>query len=1301
MATALSVLAGTGLSSSSAPASAAATMPAAEVANAQTTGISSQPAAGATAADAVSATTNGCSYANAGTSTAEYQNTLCWLDLSGVTTAYQQASTSTVRNGTSTRPYSYTTTLVYESVLGSSYGSVTSTGTSTNNNQTTAQQNSVTVAQNNLVTAQGLYSNGSTYFGNLTNYPINIGLANGLTLKADLDITAAAQNSGHNVSANIFPTWDQGSVGGSFLGRNGYYEFPSDIKNTVKPALYQQSQSGQTVVNLKNIRLLQGTTAVSGYSIVAADAESTDNGEWIEWTTDGGSNFKWLPTNPSAFATATTNPARKTAAVGDACQASSTSFWPALDSGTKTITCSATSNQGSPKTGTPMLQVSPVSAQKTFNVQQTMKGNGRQAVAFGLLMAKTSITTNVKDRIVGTDGSPTGGDFSANLTSPITVISNTGSTATSATTGDQQFPVDANGTQLAFSSVASGANAFSYSAAWVCTKTPAGAGENGTWTGTSAPQTGNGQVDQTWFTLKPGQFIGCTVTYTPPYVTLAKKAFAPDGKTAAVDAPSAWNLSLSNQTPGAASAKTVSGSVDGVKIPVATGTYSLTEAPAGTLSWAYGYDWTDLVCKPTGATATTVSSPNLKVDLGSAITCTFTNVARQPQLVVSKTADPATGTTVDASTDADEEKSVVKYKLTFDNRDGTYDAAIDHVDHLRDVLDDAEFNAESIKVCDDLNATYDNCANMTSSGVTVTDKSADSTPTLAITGTVLRGQSRVVWFTVNVKKNSDGASDRQAESAPLQGYDLRNYVTPRLDASGNTVTPPTTCMQPTDSTTPSTCTEHPIKAWSVSKTSLPVDGARLHKGGNVHYRLAATKLSSGTAIDDLQFTDDLTQVFKTAGWAPNAAVPGGARSRGIYFFDAAGNSLDSSGTVNGTSTSPVAAYAGDAGVPAPSQDASSGRWLLQTTKVKVPAGAVSAEAWFAVQLAESPVGIPTAWGSTPQSGSKFVNYATAESSTLAPTICGTDETAQPDVSINPTADDPADENFPAQCRVTHELRDNFFTIRKDASGVGEDLERGGAWGTDTTGLWNMVGHEFEVQDDDNGKPSGKPSLKLCRTDYNPGTGWDGTFTGSGDADWGQNSATLQAIKDWNNSHDSQLPLCALLYAQPDGSGGQTGRWRSENLSEGDYWLIETKAPTEQISLDGSQRRAINGVQLLSEPIAFTIWPDADGEAIPVPDNEGQAQKGRGQLDIKNADDGLVGRCLPGADVGERPVACVNPTGYLMIVKDSVPAQLPLTGGQWLYATLIAGGIVLGGSFGGALWWRRRQSQTVKPHGKHA
>lgn len=693
---------------------------------------------------------------------------------------------------------------------------------------------------------------------------------------------------------------------------------------------------------------------------------------------------------------------------------------------------------------------------------------------------------------------------------------------------------------------------------------------------------------------------------------------------------------------------------------------------------------------------------------GASLVCIFTNRHLSPDLKVSKTSEPLSGTAVAAD-------DTVRYILTFDNTNGSLETdQFAYVDWLHDVLDDAEF----VEFAENQPFEY----RSSTGGVWVADPDGvignatevgEDNPHLSFEGTVPAGELRQVRFQVKVRANSDRTDERLTETAPLKGFLLRNYLTD-AEAEG----PPETC-EIVEGELPM-CTEHPIQAWTVSKSSQPVDGSRMHKGGNTHYRIVAQKLNDGTEINDLIFTDDLTNVFKSAGFAPDAAVPGGALPRGIYFFDAAGNSLGSvtgvgqNGAVNATVT---AAYLGATGVPDPIYDLNTQRWTITSPSVIVPSNAVRAEMWFAVQAGESPEDIPETWPSDtePANGAMFSNYVTAIASDQ-PLNCITGVTldADPDVTADP--------DFPKECQVTHELRDSFFTIRKDASGpavdavnvtkngAGQTVVTDSAYGDDVTGMWNMIGHEFSLRDRSDGPDTAPENASrfLCHTEYNPNNpgGWDGTFDATSDdtGDWGENSTTLQAIKEWNNSHSPALPLCGTFYAQTN-AGGQTGRWRAENMPAGNYWLVETKAPNEQISLDGEQTRPVPGVQLLAQAIPFTVWPD--GATIPTWNN-GQSQEGLNQLDVLagDASGGAEGtdrpstqytnRCEPRSDVGSRNTACVNPTGYLLVIKDTGPTPLPLTGGtNWAQILGLAGGIVLAGAVGGTVWWRRRQTpQTV-------
>lgn len=678
---------------------------------------------------------------------------------------------------------------------------------------------------------------------------------------------------------------------------------------------------------------------------------------------------------------------------------------------------------------------------------------------------------------------------------------------------------------------------------------------------------------------------------------------------------------------------------------------------------------------------------------GADLVCIFTNITQQSALNVTKTVDPASGSPVD-------ENAFLTYTLRFDNSAGTVDAAVDHTDHLQDVLDDAAFvNAEqpgtpfiAIPEGQEFTVTW-----------------VDQDMLISITGSVPPGNIWELSYVVEVKPNNASRDGTHTD------FYLNSFLTPSGDAA------PASCL--IDDQQNPTCTTNPINAWTVSKDSRPASGARLHAGGNVHYRLAADKLTPGTMIDDLVFTDDLSDVFKTAGFAPDAAVPAGALARGIYFFDSAGYTLnpvdspDIFASRNNPQTlqTPTPAYE-ESHVPVhvPVGD----KWLLTSTPVAVPKNAVRAELWFAVEVG-APKEAPGSWPKvdnvvqTPKTGATFTNAVTATataaetSTTFDPVRCATSDT----------------EADLAGCTVTHELQDNYFTIRKDAQGPGAsaiNLKSDGtvadpAYGTDPTGIWNMIGHVFEIRDHDSNSntPTAYPSLKLCRKDYDPrnasnwidGTwiadqpAWNGEFTVSNPLDptmfdWAEESDTLAAIQSWNSAHpDKQLPLCGLLYEQGDiddlaqsTAGGQTGRWRSENLPQGNYWLVETKAPTHQISNDGTKKREVPGIQLLAQPIAFTIWPDT---AAP----EGPANHGAGQLDISptgSFNNDWLARCIPGADANLRPTACVNPTGYLLLVKDITSLTLPLSGGTSLAIITGTGVMLLLLSGIGIFWWRRRE-----------
>lgn len=1298
-----------------------------------------------------------CSYGNTGSG--QYKDTLCWLDFSytdtngnkqPVTTEWRRTSVVTQALSTTTSRcligevtnFRATSTVTYASIMGLAYGSKTVTVTetsigncglggigATNGSQAAANQAAETAAD--AQAKAGLSAIDTTYYGNVTGFPVDVTLPNSnYRLTALLDITAPESQRVRAVKAMNFPTWgNENSSTGAFLGRKGFYTGTTGL-----PALYHQVDAGgigvsaanrTTTVTLKEIKMSQGGNPVDNYAVVLADAESTDANESIRFSHSANAQgMRWLPNDPTAFSAVNAgnntnnNTARRNAAVGNqVCLGSNLSNWASINAPNPTV-CTGTSTT---KNGTAMLQVlSPAIPAATWSVTQEMTGGGKQGVAFGVLMARANLTVNVADRVLDGNGTAITDNFAARVTpagSPATTV-NTG-TGMSAT-ASPSFPVLADGTQLNFTSVQNAYDA-SYTQAWSCTKTGGTTPQywpnqnNPAQTSATPPATNN-----SWFKLLPGYYIGCEVTFTPPYLTLTKAV--DDAETEANDPASAWTLTAS----GASNASHVQGttaSTETTKRPVMVGSYTLGET-AGSLSWDYGYSWTDLTCTPTSSSTVMGSLTNsldqdgsitgaiLNIAKGNDINCVYTNTANLPKLDVSKAAFNADGDLIDWGSGIDPESDIF-YKLTFENS-GSAAMQFSYVDYLADVLDDAMFNTGSVRIASGTESGYPS-ASMPNSGLTVTERFDEGNERILIDGTVNRNSTRTVWFSVKTFANSTDATERQAgwdrvnDTTKLHrvGYALNNYL---VEAGADV---PETCDEASEDTDIA-CTYHPIPAWTVAKSSRPAEGARLHKGGNVHYQITATKMNEATEITDLVFTDDLTHVFKTAGWAPNAAVPGGALGRGIYFFDEVNQPLDASGNPIGTAAQPLPAYDGASGyVPDPVFNTQTQRWTLTSHAVTLPENAVRAELWFAVEAGQSPVNIPdaaTAWTSdprnsifnTPQTGWQFVNYVTADA-TLAPNQCVTG-TLGPNTDLHPTADNPLDESFPAACSTVHELSDNYFTIRKDASGIGEDLSREPAWGTDPTGLWNLVGHEFEIRDDVAGEPSADPSIQLCRAEYNPYTygPWDGvTEIANATPAWYEHSDIPSLIQQYNNENGTDHPQCALFYAQgtigdPTNSnaGGQEGRWRSEYLVEGDYWLVETKAPDRQVSLDGSRTRPVPGVQLLAEPIAFTVWPDAEADSF----GNGQSMEGRGQLDIagEGADrpsTNYLDRCAPGDNVGDRAVACVNTTGYLMIVKDAVPMKLPLTGGQGLAVLSVGGTVVLVLALAGVWWWRRQRANT--------
>lgn len=195
------------------------------------------------------------------------------------------------------------------------------------------------------------------------------------------------------------PTYyDQANGSEAYLGNNGFYTGVAG-----QPALYSTVLGATVTLTFDNIALNGPTGPISGWELVTGDAESTDTGESITWTTSSNPTFsstqhgtalKLLPDDPTApYAIAQP----QIADIGNACAdpGFGTGYFPntdltpntdLIDTGSYTVTCGST--KSSDKTGTVMLGVTP-----QLSTPQSMQvilngnpGNGHEAVFVGVML---------------------------------------------------------------------------------------------------------------------------------------------------------------------------------------------------------------------------------------------------------------------------------------------------------------------------------------------------------------------------------------------------------------------------------------------------------------------------------------------------------------------------------------------------------------------------------------------------------------------------------------------------------------------------------------------------------------------------------------------------------------------------------------------------------------------------------------------------------------------------------------------------------------------------------------------------
>ncbi len=420
-----------------------------------------------------------------------------------------------------------------------------------------------------------------------------VGLSDGSVLNFTLRTTSSAATGADPRAA---PSWTGAAVGNTaFLGIPG------------RPILYM-ANSGSTVrFDFSNISITPppGVATVTTYAFVVADAESTDNAEYLEYTTDGGA-WELLDDVPPI---------------------SGTQMPGAAGVGTSTFRSDGLGQSG--RVGAYI-----VGSNTPTNVSAEMNGAGLQGIMFAVRFASISL-----DKVIGgTRLDPADQfDFMISSTSSGAIF------ATGSTSGSGLGPFDAavlttgSGIPLTISEqMAAGSTSAitSYNSEITCTNGSGGSS-------TSLP-TG---VQSASFDIGPLQFgdaIECRFTNTPlPHVTYRKelgaggRIFDTDQfRLRTRDLTTGTNL-VQIDTEGSGSAFTVDGA--GPIEVTAGNTIRLVEFARG--STVISRYTSGTVCTNTNSSSSTsLPTGARRVDLipqlGDVITCVVTNTRGPPDAII-------------------------------------------------------------------------------------------------------------------------------------------------------------------------------------------------------------------------------------------------------------------------------------------------------------------------------------------------------------------------------------------------------------------------------------------------------------------------------------------------------------------------------------------------------------------------------------------------------------------------------------------------------------------------------------------
>lgn len=442
-------------------------------------------------------------------------------------------------------------------------------------------------------------------------------LSDGTVMSFNLKVSGAA------MTAATSPSWSGSAVGNTaFLGIAG------------RPIMYQTA-AGTTTIAISSIALTPPAAGtISAYMFVAADGESSNEGESLQFQTNGGN---WQELDRAGPISGSTYP---------------------TTSGTGTNSFTETGAAGT--VGAYIMgSTSPTS------VTTTLVGGGLQGAMFAVRFASIRLNTQIS----GARANPADQfTFSVNTTGTGSTLA----TGTSSGTGLGPFTSAALSSSAAIpltlnqTMAAGSVNSLShYRSALTCTNTA---------TGSSTPLPTNVVTTAYNFgSLQFGDAVQCTFTETPyPHLTLTK-ALAASGRQFSGDQFTltiAQGATVVGTTTTTGSGATVSnGSTPQVQLSAGTA-YSLSEAAAGTTTLG---QYTATMSCTNAATSSTVlptaAGGSVTPQMGDVIACVITNTKRgsNATLAIAKSStlvsDPVNGTANPKAIPG----AIVRYSLTVQN----------------------------------------------------------------------------------------------------------------------------------------------------------------------------------------------------------------------------------------------------------------------------------------------------------------------------------------------------------------------------------------------------------------------------------------------------------------------------------------------------------------------------------------------------------------------------------------------------------------------------------------------------------